>query len=183
MRTALWALAPVLIASAALAQDVIEWSSERRLAKAVFKGHAPASASNVSMSWIHIDVSWGCEAGALVGSARATFDPARSWWRSTSANIWAAQRRGGLQADAQLLEHEHLHFDLTEIAVRRIRKRFEEMKDSCDEPGATDTVQGDIEKIDRDLNEEQRRYDRETAHGTNAAVQERWAGRIRKLLH
>ena len=183
MGMALRALALMLIASAAAAQDVIEWSSQRRLTRADFKGRAPALASNVSMSWIHIDVSWGCEAGALVASARATFDPSRSWWRSTSANAWTAQRRGTLQADAQLLEHEQLHFDLTEIAVRRIRKTFEEKKDACDEPGATDTVQGDIEKIDRDLNEEQRRYDRETAHGTIAAEQAKWAGRIKKLLH
>lgn len=183
MRMALWALASMLIASAALAQDVIEWSSERRLTRADFKGPAPASARNVSMSWINVDVSWGCEAGALVASARATFDPARSWWRSTSVNIGAGQRRGGIQADVQLLEHEQLHFDLSEIAVRRIRKRFEEMKSACDEPGGTDTVQGDIETIDRDLHEEQRRYDRETAHGTNAAAQSRWAERVKRLLH
>ena len=182
MRTALWVVAALSLATAALAQDAIEWSSERRLSKADFKGRAPANAGNASLSRLHIELSWGCEAGALVASARATFDPSQSWWRTTPANIWGAERRG-VQADAQLLEHEQLHFDLTEIAARKIRKRFDDLKDACDDPKGTETIADDIAKIDRELQEDQRRYDRETAHGTNAMAQSRWAGRIRKLLY
>jgi hypothetical protein len=179
MRIALWVLAVMSVAPPALAQDVIAWSSERRLSKADFKGRAPASASN-AMSWLNIDLSWGCEAGALVASARATFDPSQSWWRPASDN---ASSRRPLQRDAQLLEHEQLHFDLTEIAVRRIRKRLEELKDACAEPGGADAIPSEIEKIDRELHEEQRRYDRETVHGTDARAQAKWAERVKKLLH
>jgi len=184
MRTALWVLgAAIALASAALAQDVIEWSSERRLSKADFKGRVPASAGNASMSWLNIDLSWGCEAGELVASARATFDPSRSWWRPASGNIWQAEKGSAVQRDAQLLQHEQTHFDLTEIAVRRIRKRLDELKDACEEPGGTEAVPHDVAKIDRELQEEQRRYDRETGHGTNVSAQARWTARVKRLLH
>ena len=134
------------------------------------------------MSWLNVELSWGCEGGELTASARATFDPAQSWWRPSPDNARSSPTRSS-QKEAQLLAHEQLHFDLTEIAVRRIRKRFEELKDACAEPGGSEIIPGEIEKIDRDLQEEQRRYDRETAHGVNAAAQAKWAEKIRKLLN
>ena len=181
MRTALWILAVISAASPVRAQDVIEWSSERRLSRADFKGRVPSAAGNASMSRLSIDLSWGCEADELVASARATFDPSQSWWRPASANVWSAERRGA-HRDSQLLEHEQVHFDLTEIFARRIRKRFHELKDACGEPGGADSVRDDIERINRDLQDTQRRYDRETGHGTNGVAQLRWVGRVRKLL-
>jgi hypothetical protein len=39
-----------------------------------------------------------------------------------------------------------------------------------------------ITRADRELQEEQQRYDRETGHGVNARVQEQWKQRIRALL-
>ena len=91
-------------------------------------------------------------------------------------------RRGMVQRDLQLLEHEQLHFDLTEIAVRRIRKRFVELKSACDDPDGREELRHMIAEIDRELQEEQCRYDRETSHGTNAVAQDQWKRRIRKQL-
>jgi hypothetical protein len=87
-----------------------------------------------------------------------------------------------MQRDMQLLEHEQLHFDIAELAVRKIRKRFDEMTNSCTDPGGTESLQHTITEIDRDLQEEQRHYDRETSHGTNAAAQDRWKRAIRRRL-
>jgi hypothetical protein len=195
MRIAAWPVAALCVASVAAAQGVIEWSAERRLAQSDFKGRVPPNAPNSSLSWLSIDASWQCESGALVAAVRATFDPARSWWRSADGNIWDGSertrgvsrtrveaRRSVMQRDMQLLEHEQLHFDIAELAVRKIRKRFGEMKDSCAEPGGTETLQHEITEIDRDLQEDQRHYDRETNHGTNAVAQDRWKRTIRQQL-
>jgi Bacterial protein of unknown function (DUF922) len=178
------------------AQQVIEWSSARQLSKDDFKGRVSPNAPNASLSWLNIDASWECEAGELFATARATFDPTRSWWRGAQGNIWEGAgertsgvsrthveaRRGMVQRDMQLLEHEQLHFDLTEIAVRRIRKRFVELKNACDDPDGREELRHTIAEVDRELQEEQARYDRETSHGTNAVAQDQWKRRIRKQL-
>ena len=87
-----------------------------------------------------------------------------------------------MHRDAQLLQHEQLHFDLAEIATRKIRQTFAELKGSCAGEGGSETVQQAVTQIQRDLEDEQRRYDRETAHGTNEAAHAQWFGRVRKLL-
>lgn len=177
------------------AQEAIEWSSERRLTKDDFRGRVPVNAANASLSWINIDTEWECEGDELFATARATFDPSRSWWRSSHGNIWGGAgermtsgraqreaRRSLMQLDQQLLEHEQLHFDIAEVNVRRIRARFAEFKNVCADPDGTAPVQAMIASADRELQEEQQRYDRETGHGINARAQEAWKLRIRALL-
>ena len=148
------------------------------------------------MSAISIDTSWECDSGALVASARAAFDPSRSWWRNSQGSVWGgigermsssqaqqAARRNTLERDSQLLEHEQIHFDIAEVTARKIRARFADFKNACAEPGGTDAIQQMVVEADRELQEEQQRYDRETAHGTNARVQDQWRRRIRTLLN
>ena len=178
-----------------LAQSPIPWSAERKLTKADFRGRVPATAPSASMSAISIDATWECEAGALVSSVRATFEPSRSWWRNSSGSVWAGAgermnssqaqqeaRRNTLQRDAQLLEHEQLHFDIAEVTVRRIKARFAGYAKACAEPGGTEPIQQMVVQADRELQEEQQRYDGDTAHGTNARTQAQWTLKIRKAL-
>jgi hypothetical protein len=40
-----------------------------------------------------------------------------------------------------------------------------------------------VAQADRELQEEQRRYDRETSHGINARAQEQWKRRIGAMLN
>jgi predicted secreted Zn-dependent protease len=92
-------------------------------------------------------------------------------------------RRNSLRRDSQLLEHEQLHFDIAEVTVRKIAARFTEFKTACATPGGTDVIQEMVVQADRELQEEQQRYDRETAHGTNARAQHQWALKVRKALN
>jgi len=156
-----------------LAQEAIAWSLERRLKKGDFTGRVPATASTASMSWIHIETEWECKDVTLKTMARATFDPSRSWFRS--------QNR--MESDIQLLEHEQIHFDIAEVAVRKIRATFQTFTGACAEPGGTEPIEHLIARADRDLQQEQERFDRETAHGINARVQAQWKRRIMALLN
>jgi len=184
-------LALLCAAPEVYAQAFIEWSPTRRLAKEDFQGRVPVQAVNSSLSFLHVETSWECVVGELIASARATFDPSRSWWRTSYGNIWGnagertsasrAQleaRRSVLTLDRQLLDHEQLHFDLTELAARKIRKRFEDFKDSCLDPGEIEPIQGIVADVDRELQEEQHRYDRETNHGVNVRMQDQWRRKI-----
>jgi hypothetical protein len=194
--TALLLAALCAAPAAGFAQDAIEWSPARRLTKGDFKGRVPAAAQNASMSAISIDAWWECERGALVATARATFDPSRSWWRGPGGSVWGSvgermsstqaqqeARRSALQRDMQLLDHEQLHFDIAEVVVRKIRARLAGFKNACAEPGGTDPIQQMVVEADRELQEEQQRYDRETSHGVNARAQDQWKRRIRALLN
>jgi hypothetical protein len=197
MRITACLLAVLCVAPATgIAQEGIEWSPVRRLTKNDFKGRVPAAASNASMSAIAIDASWECNGGALVAEARATFEPSRSWWRVPGGSVWGSAgermsssqaqqeaRRGALLRDVQLLEHEQVHFDIAEVVVRKIKARFAGFKDACAEPGGTDHIQQVVVESERELQEEQQRYDRETGHGTNARAQEQWKRRIQALLN
>jgi hypothetical protein len=190
-------LVVALFSTATLAgQAAIEWSSARKLSRDDFKGRAPMSGPAESMSWINIDASWECESGQLVAHARATFNPALSWWRLGRGSIWGdagdprtnasraqlSARTSLLQRNAQLLDHEQLHFDIAEVAARKIRARFEEFRNACGEPGLTEPIAQIITEIDRELQDEQARYDRETAHGANAQAQDSWRRQIRQRL-
>jgi hypothetical protein len=195
MRIIVCLAALLWVAPLAHAQSGFEWSPTRRLMKEDFRGRVPVQARNSSMSWLHIETSWECVVGELVASAHAIFDPSQSWWRTSYGNIWgnagerttASQaqmqaRRNVMQLDRQLLDHEQLHFDLAELAARKIRKRFGEYKDACLDPGGTEPIQTMVIEVDRELQEEQTKYDLETGHGTNVRAQDRWAQRVRAML-
>lgn len=196
MRIGACLLAVLGAAAVGVAQEPIHWSVERKLTKDDFKGRVPAATEHASLSSINIDAEWECEGTTLVSSARATFDPSRSWWRYSQGNIWSGAgdrvsssraqqdaRRNLMDRDLQLLEHEQLHFDLAEAVVRQIRARFADFKNACADPAGTDPVRAMIAQADRNLQEEQQRYDRETRHGTNARAQDQWKRRIRAMLN
>jgi hypothetical protein len=175
---------------------VIAWSAQRRLTRNDFAGRVPMNTSISSLSWLNIDAVWECKGDELVATIRATFDPARSWWRSASANVWEGAgerttgvnrthvdaRRSLVERDLQLLEHEQLHFDLAEVSARQIQQRFDELKASCAVPGGTERLQHVVSDADRELQDEQRKYDAETNHGTNPVAQDQWRRKIRQQL-
>ena len=90
MRTTACLLVLLCAAPGVSAQEMIEWSPTRRLAKEDFQGRVPVQAVNSSLSFLHIETSWECVVGELIASARATFDPTRSWWRTSYGNIWGS---------------------------------------------------------------------------------------------
>jgi hypothetical protein len=196
MRIAACLFAVLCAVATSAAQGPIHWSAERKLTKDDFKGRVPAATEHASLSWITIDAEWECQGTTLVSSARAAFDPSRSWWRYSQGNIWGnagervsssrAQqdaRRSLVDRDLQLLDHEQLHFDLAEAIVRKIRAEFAAAKNACADPAGTDPIREMIARADRELQEEQQRYDRETGHGLNAVAQDQWRRRIRALLN
>jgi len=140
----------------------IVWSREIPLVWADFEGKPPVRAAEASGSCVGFAVLWECPGGELTFEVKATFDPAESWVKP------------GAQ-DPGLLRHEQLHFDLTELFARRLRKRFTDLRDPCKNPRDTRQV------LDRavadtygEWQEAQSRYDAETRSGTDAATQRVW---------
>jgi hypothetical protein len=167
--------------------SLIEWSANRSLTIKDFKGKIPSQTADASRSFVAIEASWECEAGTGTWRARAVFDPGRSWWREGNQNIWPRSDDAPLLGQKDdggrgLLAHEQLHFDLTELWARTIRELLTTLPAVCKTPGASSGFEGVIAEKQRAWLDEQKRYDRETDHGMDAARQKAWATRTAKAL-
>ena len=71
----------------------------------------------------------------------------------------------------QVLKHEQLHYDITELFARKLRKAFSEYK-------VTKNVKRDIERIykriESERNQMQIKYDKETNHSLITSKQKEW---------
>ncbi|MGB5507543.1 DUF922 domain-containing protein, partial [Robiginitalea sp.] len=82
-------------------------------------------------------------------------------------------------SNAGVLMHEQLHFDITELYARKMRKILSERTFSGN-------VRGDVRqifsKINRELKAFQDRYDLETDFSRNREAQQQWNKRIAEKL-
>jgi hypothetical protein len=150
----------------------LEWSSNRKLRRADFKGAGILQTGPGARSAIEIQASWACAEDRLSAKINAVFDPQKSTWPTRQA----------LSSDALLLEHEQTHFDIAELVARKIRSHFAELTGVCTRRGGTIPLAAIVEDYQRELNDEQARYDRQTAFGTDARTQWTWTSRVRKAL-
>ena len=149
--------------------DGVPWSPEQKLSWQDFRGTqtntraAAVTASGISYSFSSLvkgnEVKVDFEIGAY-------FYPDRSWYRPEDC-------------DSVILGHEQLHFDISELYSRKMRKRLEETK-------FTNNVKAEIKKIygeiTTELNDFQNRYDDETNFSRNREQQLLWNDKIGKAL-
>lgn len=96
----------------------------------------------------------------LVYKVEAFFFPEESWVK------------GGTGSD-HLLVHEQLHFDITELHARKLRKamaEFDPMKTQNVKP----TLQALYKRTEAERAHMQQRFDAETKHSTNVKAQLKW---------
>ncbi len=78
-----------------------------------------------------------------------------------------------------LLSHEQLHFDISELHARIMRKRLQEYK-------AGKNIRGDLNRmyklVERMRINMQERYDEETDHSKNEEAQEKWNKKVTTLM-
>jgi hypothetical protein len=193
MKPAIRLLALLLATTFMDAAAPIEWSRNVKLTQRDFRSRAPASAVDTAHSWVGLDVAWECREGEARSHARAIFDPDQSWWRSGTSSIWGGiddglsrsqleNRRTAAERDQDLLRHEQLHFDLTELSARRIRTQFEDLPRMCATPAGDGPISAAVADIERAWTEEQSRYDKDTGHGANRVTQRQWELRVRRQL-
>ena len=159
--------------SSCIGQEIVEsipWEASRRLTWDDFKGPVPAgsvpaatTASGISYQYsanlIHHEVQLDFEVTAF-------FYPNESWYKPTIC-------------DAHILQHEQLHFDISELFARRMRMKLRNTS-------FTENVKAEIRQIYqetlKELEELQDEYDWETNFSRNPEAQERWNARIKEAL-
>ena len=158
--------------AAALAAAGVPWSDSRRLTWADFAGRPdPASAASAMTAYL-LNYEGECADSIFRFTVRSTFLPGQAWVRTS---MLLSTYHGALA-----LQHEQTHFDLSEVQARALRADLAAIPNACDRPD--DEIGAIVERHMRADAQTQRRYDRETGHGTDALAQGRWDADVREQL-
>ena len=150
----------------AIATETIPWAENRRLSWNDFKANPDTSDPLDAITSANIDVKITCQNNKLNYQVTSVFVASDSWSKDK-------------ESDA-LLHHEQMHFDLTEIHARLLRKKLSLLKDPCSMP------QPLLNKAINDQfdawKKEQDRYDNDTNHGLKEMQQLIWSKQIADRL-
>ncbi len=158
-----------VICASAQDYDVIAWSPDVKLAWGDFKAEpmngraAAVTASGITYRFTSESLGNKVDIDFQV---TAHFYPNKSWYRPE-------------HSDANILAHEQLHFDISEIFARKMRKRMKQTK-------FTRNVRREVKKIYAQINKEleafQNTYDSETNYSRDREQQQLWKNKIATLL-
>lgn len=99
-------------------------------------------------------------------SVRSVFVRKQSWSRDKKS--------------AKLLHHEQIHFNLTELHARKLRKLFSELQYPCFIPEAR--IKYMVDSLYEKMEYAHRFYDEDTFHGLNTKRQEFWTDMVTEAL-
>lgn len=149
-------------------QDTIHWSSTRKLTWNDFKGKPDNKSEYKAMTFSKVEIKHKSFDNHFVIDITSVFSCPLSWSKNTESS--------------RLLKHEQLHFDITEIAARYIRKEFIQ-HDITDMSLLSNSLQDIYRKYNRIFRDSiNLMYDEETEHGTIADKQKEWEMKIAKEL-
>lgn len=160
--------------SVSLFQDspTISWDLENRLEWTDFKGAPKPSNNSVAVTASGITFSYSTKKSdtRLVDynySVRADFYPNKSWYLKE-------------KADNNILNHERLHFDITELHARMFRQRIDKTRFTMNIDSQMNRLH---EAINKELEALQNRYDAETRHSQDIEKQQEWQEKIVEALN
>ncbi|MDU8885528.1 DUF922 domain-containing protein [Yeosuana sp. MJ-SS3] len=151
--------------------DSLLWNENYKLSWKDFKAHPRLEVDAVALTVSGISFSYSLsqndnEDYRYQTFVEAHFYPEKSWYKAEVSNN-------------HILKHEQLHFDLTELYARKLRKRIAETT-------FTKQIRSELNQLNDDINEElkitQDKYDFETNHSINIEVQKEWEDYITKEL-
>jgi hypothetical protein len=148
-------------------EDGIIWTHNRRLTWDDFKSQAEENEYLHAMTSTNIAVKAQCNGNQMRYEVKCVFVTKDSWTKN--------------RASKKLLEHEQMHFDLTEIHARLLRQKLNQTANIC----GNNRVKLDalVEKYFNDWKKEQDQYDLETNHGLIDEKQKVWAENIQNRLN
>lgn len=168
-RTGLLACAGLVLLLLAVApaemDDFLLWATGRKLTPTDFKGRPDLSSGMKAVTHSGIVYTWECDRDEFKFEVLARFDREKSWFAAAG--------------DARLLKHEQLHFDITEVYARRMRKLFTEWPDPCSQTRKIDDA---ADAVYDEWSRTQELYDEETRHSLNREKQAEWEARISREL-
>ncbi len=148
--------------------DRIEWSPTQQLTWADFKGRADKSSPYEAVTYTTIEVrSLQLDEKQIEYTITNSFEKKSSWSKDKKS--------------VELLKHEQLHFDISELVVRKMKKKLltKKYKSIKEIQNFARDAFGECEKERKDLNVA---YDKETNHSINKDKQKEWEDKIEAEL-
>ena len=155
-----------------VAQDEeLSWNANKKLTWGNFK--ATPDYSHPYAAITYSGMSYGFSADVINGEVYVNYEVNCFFVANKS---WVKRRYKG---DKELLNHEQLHFDITELYTRKFKKELSAMTFSGN-------VKSEIKAVYKRITKEkvsfQEKYDLETDHSKNVAAQKRWQLNIHSEL-
>jgi hypothetical protein len=146
-------------------EELLRWSSERRLTWNDYRGRPDPSSDAAASTTTYLGIDYKFSSNGFTYKIDSRFSQSRSW---------------GLHKTEYILSHEQGHFDIAEVFARKLHKKMSEYKFD------RKNYQKDLKKIYDDVIEEkeetQNNYDKETRHSINRQKQAEWLKRIEEML-
>jgi hypothetical protein len=151
-------------------EDVILWNKNQRLSWKDFTGLADEKSSYYAATFASIRYRYQYSSTGKVYNVK--FEVYSYFTKSKS---WSKKERQSVA----LLQHEQLHFDITELYARKLKEELERNK-------YTENYKSEIAEIfnikKRELKQMEDKYDEETNHSQNKEKQQEWENYVAKEL-
>lgn len=145
----------------------LAWSSTRKLNWEDFRGTPETENPHHALTAANLAVEARCKDNKFYYEVKCVFLPTESWSKNKRSE--------------KLLAHEQLHFDLTEVHARQLRKNLKELGLSCGNlKSQLNTTVGAAFKA---WKAEQEEFDKISRHGLDAQTQLAWEEDIARRLH
>jgi hypothetical protein len=144
----------------------IKWPEGKKLTYSDFEGRVPPNTPWAALTSSNIYFTYQTSNGKLSSFlVYASFRKKNSWIKIKNEAV---------------LNHEQLHFDITETFTRKLYKEISLLKDSHgDIPKQVTEL---FKRINNECDQMQQQYDAETQHGTLPEEQESWKKKVEKML-
>lgn len=151
-------------------QDKIIWDEDQKLTWKDFKGMPIRSAGFVASTNTGINFGYTFSIDKddikVKYSVESFFNPEKSWFIPG-------------QVSQNVLNHEQVHFDISELHARMLRKRLELRKFTVKVKSEIETIYVQVESQRKAM---QKKFDAETDHSRNYKKQKSWEKQITKQL-
>ncbi|OUR95564.1 DUF922 domain-containing protein [Flavobacteriales bacterium 34_180_T64] len=153
-------------------EETIAWRDSYKLSWENFRGEPKTNTDAVAVTASGITFSYSMRRSdsRIVDFStivEAHFYPNKSWYNKS-------------EADAYILAHEQLHFDITELHVRKFRRQISQIKVNH---ALKSILDGLHQNINTELSTMQNLYDRESNNSIHKEQQAKWTRYIENELN
>jgi hypothetical protein len=157
---------PSPVTAEKVSNEHVSWSSTRKLNWEDFRAIPEDTNPHHALTAANLAVDARCKDNKVYFEVKCVFLPGESWSKNKQSE--------------RLLAHEQLHFDLTEVHARLLRKELKSLGSSCGNlKTQLNTTVGAAFKA---WKAEQDEFDKLSRHGLDPKVQETWAANINQRL-
>ncbi len=149
-------------------KNTIKWDETRPLSWKDYKKKAPKATSFAALTSAAVGFSIHYENEVVAIEIESFFTPKESWTKDKN--------------NQELLAHEILHFSITELFARQLRKQILETNFTSREQKLIKEITKMYSQKMKALAKCQRLYDKETNHSLIKKAQERWIEKVQQEL-